>query len=57
MDGKGKLVGDMMGGEGDRGRARDVLKAKQRCVGDQIWVRAKPWRRDKMRKRKGSGAR
>lgn len=46
---------NMMGGEGDRGRAGDVLKAEWRCTVDQPWLRAKAWRRDRTGERKGAG--
>lgn len=48
-------VGNMMGGEGDRGRAGYVLKAERRCTGGQPWLRAKAWRRDRTEERKGAG--
>lgn len=46
LDGKGRPGEDRMGGEEDRDlRVGDVLKVRQRCIEDQIWLRAKPWRR------------
>lgn len=47
MEGEGRPERDRTGGEGYRGGAGHVFKAGWRCTGDQILLRAKPWRRNR----------